>query len=118
VVAKPVMNWYSKTLTADNWYGYFETRYPGLPWTNMEDYMKFSPISLVGNVSCPTMVMVGMEDLRTPVSEAKQLYHALKYRKIETVLVELPEASHNIANRPSQMISKVNHVIAWFDRFK
>ena len=41
-VVKPVMNWYSKTLVADNWYGYFNNRFPGLPWTNMEDYMKFS----------------------------------------------------------------------------
>lgn len=117
-VVKPVMNWYSKTLVADNWYGYYHSRFPGLPWTNMEDYMKFSPISLVGNVECPTLVMVGMEDLRTPTSEAKQLYHALKYRKIETALVEIPGSYHNISNRPSQLITKVAHVIAWFEKYK
>ncbi|WP_424961918.1 S9 family peptidase [Ekhidna sp.] len=117
-VVKPVMNWYSKTLVADNWYGYYHNRYEGLPWTNMEHYMKFSPISLVGNVKCPTMVMVGMEDLRTPTSEAKQLYHALKYRKIETVLVEIPGSYHNISNRPSQLITKVAHIVAWFDKYK
>ena len=78
VVAKPVMNWISKTLTADNYYGYANSRYPGQPWENFENYWKFSPISLVGNVETPTMVMVGMNDLRTPPSEAKQLYHALK----------------------------------------
>ncbi|MBV6646808.1 MAG: S9 family peptidase [Cyclobacteriaceae bacterium] len=117
-VVKPVMNWYSKTLVADNWYGYYHTRYPGLPWTNMEDYMRFSPISLVGNIACPTLVMVGMEDLRTPTSEAKQLYHALKYRKIETALVEIPGSYHNIAKRPSQLITKVAHVIAWFKKYE
>lgn len=117
-VVKPVMNWYSKTLVADNWFGYYHSRYPGLPWTNMEDYMKFSPISLVGNVECPTLVMVGMEDLRTPVSEAKQLYHALKYRKIETALVEIPGSYHNISNRPSQLITKVAHVVAWFEKYR
>ncbi len=117
-VVKPVMNWFSKTLVADNWFYYYHNRYPGVPWTNMEDYMKFSPISLVGNINCPTLVMVGMEDLRTPVSEAKQLYHALKYRKIETVLVEIPGAYHNISKRPSQLITKVDHVLAWFEKFK
>lgn len=117
-VVKPVMNWYSKTLVADNWFYYYHHRYPGLPWTNLEDYMKFSPISLVGNVECPTLVMVGMEDLRTPTSEAKQLYHALKYRKIETAYVEIPGAFHNISNRPSQLITKVAHVIAWFEKYK
>ncbi len=118
VVAKPVMNWISKTLVADNYYGYADSRYPGQPWENFENYWKFSPLSLVGNVETPTMVMVGMDDLRTPPSEAKQLYHALKLRKIETVLVEIPEASHGIAARPSNLITKVAHTLAWFEKFK
>jgi len=118
VVAKPVMNWISKTLVADNYYGYANSRYPGQPWENFENYWKFSPISLVGNVETPTMVMVGMDDLRTPPSEAKQLYHALKLRKIETVLVEIPDASHGIASRPSNLITKVAHTLAWFEKFK
>ena len=118
VVAKPVMNWISKTLTADNYYGYANSRYKDQPWENFEEYWKFSPISLVGNVKTPTMVMVGLKDLRTPPSEAKQLYHALKLRKIETVYVEIPESYHNISNRPSQLITKVDHVLAWFNKYR
>lgn len=117
-VIKPVMNWISKTLTADNYYGYANSRYPGQPWENMDAYMKFSPISLVGNIETPTLVMVGTSDLRTPLSEAKQLYHALKIRKIETALVEVPGASHFIARRPSQLITKIDHILAWFDRYR
>jgi dipeptidyl aminopeptidase/acylaminoacyl peptidase len=117
-VIKPVMNWYSKTLNADNWFYYFETRIPGTPWTHPNDYLRFSPISLVGNVTTPTLVMVGLDDLRTPPSQAKQLYHALKYRKVPTVLVELPGASHFIARRPSQLIDKISHILAWFERYK
>lgn len=118
VVQKPVVNWISKTLVADNYYGYAYSRYPGQPWENFEEYWKFSPLSLVANIETPTMVMVGMDDLRTPPSEAKQLYHALKLRKIETVLVEIPGASHGIANRPSNMISKVEHTLAWFRKYR
>ena len=117
VVTKPVVNWISKTLVADNYFGYANSRYPGQPWENFETYWKFSPISLVGNVKTPTMVMVGLNDLRTPPSEAKQLYHALKLRKIETVLVEIPDASHSIARKPSNLISKVAHTLAWFKRY-
>ena len=114
VVVKPVMNWISKTLVADNYYGYANSRYPGQPWENFQTYWKFSPISLVSKIKTPTMVMVGMNDLRTPPSEAKQLYHALKLRKIKTILVEIPEASHGIARKPSNLISKVAHALAWF----
>lgn len=117
-VVKPVMNWISKTLTADNYYGYAYYRYPGQPWENFEKYWKFSPISLVGNVETPTLVMVGMEDRRTPPSEAKQLYHALKLRKIETALVEIPGSYHFISNRPSQLVTKVDHILAWFERYR
>lgn len=117
-VIKPVMNWYSKTLNADNWFQYYETRIPGTPWTNPDDYMRFSPISLVGNVSTPTLVMVGLDDLRTPPSEAKQLYHALKYRRVPTMLVELPGASHFIARRPSQLIDKIGNILGWFARYR
>jgi len=117
VVAKPVINWISKTLVADNYYGYANSRYPGQPWESFDTYWKFSPISLVGNVETPTMVMVGMDDLRTPPSEAKQLYHALKLRKVETVLVEIQGASHGIAKKPSNLIRKVAHTLAWFRKY-
>ncbi|MDX1586670.1 MAG: S9 family peptidase [Balneolaceae bacterium] len=117
-VVKPVMNWISKTLTADNYYGYAYYRYPGQPWENFEEYWKFSPISRVGNVETPTLVMVGTADLRTPLFEAKQLYHALKLRKIETALVEIPGSYHFISNRPSQLITKVDHILAWFDKYR
>ncbi len=117
VVAKPVMNWISKTLVADNYFGYANSRYPGQPWENFEGYWKFSPLSLVGNIETPAMVLVGMNDLRTPPSEAKQLYHALKLRKIPTVLVEIPGASHGIANRPSNLITKIAHTLAWFETY-
>ena len=116
-VIKPVMNWVSKTLTADNYYRYANYRYPGQPWESIEAYMKFSPVSLVGEIETPTLVMVGNADLRTPISEAKQLYSALKIRGIDTALVEIPEASHNIAARPSQLIAKIDHILAWFAKY-
>jgi len=116
-VVKPVMNWVSKTLTADNYFQYANYRYPGQPWENIEAYMKFSPVSLVGNIETPTMVMVGTADLRTPISESKQLYGALKIRGIDTVLVEVPDAPHNISGRPSQLITKIDHILAWFAKY-
>jgi dipeptidyl aminopeptidase/acylaminoacyl peptidase len=117
-VIKPVMNWISKTLTADNYYGYAYYRYPGQPWENYEDYWEHSPVSLVGNIETPTLVMVGTDDLRTPPSEAKQLYSALQLRKIESAYVEIPGASHFISNRPSQLMDKINNIIAWFERYR
>ena len=116
-MTKPVVNWISKTLVADNYDGYMHYRYEGTPWENPDGYWEYSPLSLVGNIETPTMVMVGTADLRTPLSEAKQLYHALRLRRIETALVQIPGAYHNISNRPSQLIAKVLHTVAWFNRY-
>ena len=116
-VVKPVMNWISKTLTADNYFNYANYRFEGQPWENIEGYMRLSPVGLVGNIETPTLVMVGTSDLRTPLSEAKQLYGALKIRGIDTALVEVPGAPHNIAGTPSQLITKIDHILAWFAKY-
>ncbi|MDE2973359.1 MAG: S9 family peptidase [Gemmatimonadota bacterium] len=115
---KPVVNWISKTLTADNWYGYYHSRYEGLPWENPEPYWKFSPISLAGKVTTPTLFITGEEDLRTPLSESYQMYHALKMRGIDTAVIRLPGAWHDMSRRPSQLVAKVANVLAWFERYR
>ncbi|WP_103027761.1 S9 family peptidase [Salinibacter altiplanensis] len=115
---KPVTNWISKTLAADNYYGYAEYRYPGQPWENPMEYWDVSPVSLLGSMNTPTVVIVGGDDLRTPPWQAKQLYNGLKLRGVEAAYVEIPGASHGIAYRPSQLITKADHVLGWFDRYR
>ena len=114
VVVKPVINWYSHALTADAYNFFYKYWFSGYPWDRTEEYMKRSPISLAGNVQTPTMLMTGEEDHRTPISEAEQFYQALKLRKIDTALVRVPGASHGLVDRPSQLISKVTHILQWF----
>ena len=62
VVAKPVINWYSFVLYADNISFFYKYWFPGMPWDNLEEYMKRSPISYVGNVTSPTMLLTGEDD--------------------------------------------------------
>ncbi len=118
VVAKPVINWMSFSLTADA-YPYF-TQYwmEKMPWNNHETLWQHSPLSLVGNVSTPTMLLTGESDYRTPISETEQYYQALKLNGIESAMVRLPGASHGIASRPTRLMQKVGNIIAWFDKYK
>ena len=118
VVAKPVINWYSFVLNADAPGFFYKYWFPGLPWDNLEHYMKRSPISYAKNVTTPTMLLTGEKDYRTPISETEQYYTALKLVGVETAMVRIPEAGHGIAARPSYLISKVLHILEWFDRHK
>jgi len=115
VVAKPVINWYSHVLTADESYYFVNYWFPGKPWDNLENYMKRSPISYVGNVKTPTMIMTGEEDFRTPMSETEQYYKALKLQKVETAMVRVPGSSHDIGSRPSDLVAKVVYILKWFE---
>ncbi len=118
VVAKPVINWYSFVLYADNISFFYKYWFPGKPWDNLEEYMKRSPISYVGNVKTPTMLLTGESDFRTPIAESEQFYAGLKLNNVESMMVRIPGASHGIAGRPSNLIAKVNAITAWFDKYK
>ncbi|MEO1655165.1 MAG: S9 family peptidase, partial [Bacteroidota bacterium] len=118
VVAKPVINWYSFVLYADNPNFFYRYWFPGKPWDHLEHYMKRSPISLVGNVKTPTMLLTGEADFRTPISESEQYYAALKLEGVETAMVRIPGASHGIANRPSNLVGKVAAILSWFEKYK
>jgi dipeptidyl aminopeptidase/acylaminoacyl peptidase len=113
VVVKPVINWASFVLTADMTNYFYRYWFEGFPWEDVQAYWKRSPLAYVGNVHTPTMLMTGEADYRTPSSEAEQFYLALKLRKIDTVLVRVPNASHDISARPSLLIDKVAYVLAW-----
>jgi dipeptidyl aminopeptidase/acylaminoacyl peptidase len=114
VVVKPVINWASFVLTADLTNYFYRYWFESFPWDDVQSYWKRSPLAYVGNVHTPTLLMTGEADYRTPSSEAEQFYEALKLRKVDTALVRVPNASHDISARPSLLIGKVAYVLAWF----
>ena len=115
VVAKPVINWTSFVLTADATNFFYRYWFEAPPWEAQASYWKRSPLAYVGNVKTPTMVIAGELDYRTPIGEAEQFYQALKLRKVDTALVRVPGASHDISARPSLLNAKVAYVLGWFE---
>ena len=118
VVSKPVINWYSFVLYADNIGYFYKYWFNDFPWNDPESYLKRSPISYVGNVKTPTMILTGEKDYRTPMAESEQFYAGLKLNKVETMLVRIPNANHGIASKPSNLIAKVNAIVSWFEKYK
>lgn len=117
-VAKPVINWISKTLTADSYIGQIAHQFPGMPWEEFDHYWQRSPLSLVGNMVTPTLLITGEEDYRTPISETEQLYQALKLKGVDTVMIRVPGSPHGIAGRPSRLVAKIDNIVAWFERYR
>ncbi len=116
---KPVINWTSEVLTTDGYNNMAAYWFGKMPWEDQAAYWARSPLSLVGNVKTPTLVVVGDEDHRTPPSEAEQYFDALQIRGVPTALIRVPGASHHgLAERPSQSVAKARAILAWFDRYK
>ena len=118
VASKPVINWISAGGTSDIYVTFSKYWMPAPFWEDYESYWRHSPLSLVGNVRTPTMLLTGELDLRTPIAETEQYYQALKLRKVDTAMVRIPEASHGIAERPSHMVAKVSYILAWFEKYR
>jgi dipeptidyl aminopeptidase/acylaminoacyl peptidase len=121
VAMKPVVNWYSFVGTTDSadWYYNFKR----LPWEDPEEHMRRSPITYVGAVKTPTMILVGDIDLRTPLEQTEQYYRALKMRKVPTAMVRLADEYHGFngdfsLRHPSNRVSQILFLRAWFDRYR
>ena len=119
VTQKPVINWTSFSLTTDVYTSIPKYWFAKNPWEDPDAYWKRSPLSLVGNVKTPTMVVVGEQDMRTPVADSEQYYQALQLKNIPTALVKVPGASHGgLAARPSQSAAKASAILAWFEKYR
>ncbi len=113
-VQKPVINWASFVLTSDATNFFYKYWFATPPWEDYEAYWRRSPLSLVGNVKTPTMVVTGEQDYRTPIAESEQFYQALRLRGIDTLLVRVPGASHSLDARPSLLNARIAYILAWF----
>ena len=113
---KPIVNQVASSLASDQYYTpQFESG--PAPWEDAARQWSLSPLSVVGQVVTPTLLIVGEEDRRTPPTEALQFYHALKLRGVPTELVLVPEASHSsLGARPSQLAAIVQLTLDWFGR--
>jgi len=116
---KPVINWASTVLTTDVYTYMPKYWFAQLPWENPQSYWERSPLSLVGSVKTPTLVLVGDQDFRTPLSDSEQYYQALQLQGVPTALVKVPGASHGgLTARPSQSAAKASAILAWFERYR
>ena len=107
--------WYTGdfTLFQPNWF-----RAP--PFEDPDEYRARSPISYITNVKTPMMFILGEVDYRTPPGAGgEQMFRALKFRKIPTVMVRFPNESHELSRsgQPWHRIERLQHIVGWFDHW-
>jgi dipeptidyl aminopeptidase/acylaminoacyl peptidase len=107
--------WYSAdfTLFQPSWF-------KAPPFEDPEDYKARSPITYINNVKTPLMLILGEADYRTPPGAGgEEMFRALKYKKIPTVMVRFPNESHELSRsgQPWHRIERLQHIVGWFDKW-
>ncbi|WP_353266777.1 S9 family peptidase [Gemmatimonas sp.] len=112
----PVTNWLSFVGTTDgpSWYRNFEK----LPWEDPSEHLRRSPIMYVGNVRTPTMLMTGVNDLRTPMGQTEEYYEALKVLRVPTAMVRFNNEWHGTSSTPSNFLRTQLYLRSWFDKYQ
>ena len=90
------------------------------PWQDEADFKARSPITYVDKITTPLMLIEGGADLRTPSGAGgEQMFRALKYRKIPTVMVHFPGETHELSRsgKPAHRVERLQHIVAWFDKW-
>jgi len=94
-----------------------------LKYHNFEEFMvsslKDSVISYVERVNAPFLILHGMEDLRTPVEGAHQLFVALKdlHPDLPVKMVLYPHVGHDQPSHPRQALHYYREMLNWFDKY-
>ncbi len=112
----PVINWISFAGTADiiDW-GYH--RFNGYFWDNPTKWLEHSPLMHVANVRTPTLLMTGVLDLRTPMSQTEEYYAALKTLGVPAVMLRFNQEFHGTSSMPSNFLRTQLYIMSWFAKW-
>ena len=85
-------------------------------WDGFEKYWNMSPLKYAKKIKTPLLIIHSEEDYRCPVSEAYQLFYALKMNGTETKLILFPGENHDLSRngKPKHRIARLNEIAQWF----
>jgi len=112
----PVINWFSFVGTTDGNMGWYRN-FKKLPWEDPSEHLQRSPLMYVGNVKTPTMLMTGVNDMRTPMGQTEEFYQALKMRKVPTAMVRFNDEWHGTGSKPSNFLRTQLYLRYWFEKY-
>ena len=115
-VMYPVVDWFSFVGTTDGIYWY--QNFKKFPWEDPTEHIKRSPLMYVGNVTTPTLLMTGVNDLRTPIAQTEEYYQALKVQKKPVVMVRFNDEFHGTSSKPSNFLRTMGYLDYWFSKYK
>lgn len=112
----PVTNWLDQYNLGD---GSVQVRYAfnGSPYTkeNAKAFLDQSPIAYAPQIKTPTLIMCDTGDFRVPITQAYELYHALKDNGVPVQFFAYPVGGH-FPNDPVRQVDVYRRWVDWIDQ--
>jgi dipeptidyl aminopeptidase/acylaminoacyl peptidase len=109
-----LISFYATSLYQDLIHAEFD----GYPWEG-ENYSKlwtWSPLKYIKNVKTPTMLIHGQQDNDVHLTQAEEMYTAMRQQGVEAELVIYPREGHRF-REPKHQVDRLERSLKWFDRF-
>ena len=107
-----LISFYSTSLYQD----LIHAEFGGFPWDNYDLLWQWSPLRYVRQAQTPTLFIHGEQDNDVHITQAEEMYMALRRRGVETVLVRYPREGHGL-REPRHRVDALERTLAWFDRY-
>jgi acylaminoacyl-peptidase len=112
VTATDIADWcYAESLGS-----YDFTKFRGPTQEQLFTMYEKSPIIHVDKVKTPTLLALGMVDLRVPPSQGKEWYYTLRSAGVDTELLVYPKDCHAL-DRVTTEADHWIHIKQWFDKY-
>lgn len=105
-----LISFYSTSLYQD----LIHAEFGGMPWDNYDLLWDRSPLKHSKNAKTPLLLIHGESDNDVHITQAEEMYTALRMRGVETVLVRYPREGHGI-REPQHRVDNLRRVLEWFD---
>jgi dipeptidyl aminopeptidase/acylaminoacyl peptidase len=84
-------------------------------WDDYATYEKHSAMYRIRNVTTPTQVMHGAQDLRVPFTQGQEFYRALDRLGVPAEMVVYPRTPHG-PREPKLLMDVTPRILSWFEK--
>lgn len=107
-----LISFYSTSLYQD----LIHAEFKGYPWDNFEILWERSPLRHIKSAATPLLLVHGEQDNDVHITQAEEMFTALKMRGVETVFVRYPREGHGIRELRHRQ-DLLARTVLWFDRY-
>jgi len=96
-----------------------EGEFDTMAFDDPEKMWKYSPFAYVRQMHTPLLLIHSDNDYRVPISDAEQLFTALKKLRRTVEFVRYPRDGHELSRsgEPNHRIDRLERMTAWFDKY-